>query len=486
MFLFEIILILLFATIGYLVLTTVFPPLNLPRSIPTVPFYVSLLPVFTSVDQEEIYNKYLREKLEKYGAVKLFFASRWNILVTRPEYLQTIFKNEELFAKSGNQKKTPYSVLADYTGDNVISSHGKEWKLYRSIMTQSIQFPQLEPVLKNTEKFIESIRKEVGKKGKALNVSDKIQRFCLENICECVLGIKPDAIASEAGELHERIKFVKKQIFNPVYLNFPILDRLPIPSRLDARKEVHAFRKYFCELVKRNKNEDSHTFAGHKLQMALETGKITAKQFTDNVIITMVAGHENPQLLLTSLLYVIAKYPVYQTKLREEVQSLGDKLQWSAFQDLPVLNSIMYETLRLYPPLGQIINRCTTSRTTMGDSINIPRGTYVGYNNFGTGRDILVWGPDANEFKPERWGITLEDIQNNFSQAKRTSRLPAFHGRSRACIGEKFALLETKVALAKIVDCFELSLDKSWKEQLTPAGPICPLLLSLKFKSLRE
>ena len=64
------------------------------------------------MDQEEIYNYYMREKLEKYGAAKLYFASRWNIVIIEPELLLQLFKNENIYAKSGNQEKIPYSVLA--------------------------------------------------------------------------------------------------------------------------------------------------------------------------------------------------------------------------------------------------------------------------------------------------------------------------------------------------------------------------------------
>ena len=62
------------------------PPTH-PKNIPAVPFYVALLPLFKDVDQEDNYHKYLEKPLREHGAVKIFFAARWNIIVQRSGYL---------------------------------------------------------------------------------------------------------------------------------------------------------------------------------------------------------------------------------------------------------------------------------------------------------------------------------------------------------------------------------------------------------------
>lgn len=462
----------------YFVLSTIFPPLNFPKNIPTIPFYVSLLPLIYDIDQEEIYDKYLREKVEKYGAVKIYFASQWNILVTKPQYLQQIFKYEDIFSKSGNQKKAPHSLLSLYTGDNVISAHGDNWKLYRKIITQSIQFPNSAPVVKNTKKLVSLIREEL-EENDLLAISDFIQRFCLANIGDSMLGVDLHALDTGNSIIHQRINYVKRQIFHPFYLSFPFFDSLPIPSRLKARQVVKEFRKDYCKIVQLSSQKDT---AGYKLTEALKNHQIDDKQFSDNAVIIMVAGHENPQLLLTSLLYVLAKHPKYQNKMRQALKLIDA----SAIAKLPILNAIIYETLRMYPPLGQIINRRTTTPVVLGKDIFIPKGVYVGYNNFGTGRDPEVWGSDSQNFQPERWGQTYEDISKEFAGAKWSCRLPAFHGRKRACIGEKFALFEVKVALAGIISNFHLSLAPDWQDKLSPAGPIGPRMLKLQMKAVDE
>ena len=41
-----------------------------------------------------------------------------------------MFRNEQIYAKAGSQKKIPRSVIASLVGDNIINSHGEKRKLY--------------------------------------------------------------------------------------------------------------------------------------------------------------------------------------------------------------------------------------------------------------------------------------------------------------------------------------------------------------------
>ena len=94
------------------------PPRH-PRKIPAVPFWVTLLPLFKTVDQQETFRKYIAEPLYTHGAVKIFFAGRWNVIIQRPAYLSEVFKKEHVYQKSGNHEKIPQSVLAEFLGQRI-------------------------------------------------------------------------------------------------------------------------------------------------------------------------------------------------------------------------------------------------------------------------------------------------------------------------------------------------------------------------------
>lgn len=439
----------LIVVLAFLVIKVTFPPRNFPRNIPTIPFYVSMLPMVTTMDQTEVFDRYLREPLAKYGAVNLYFALRWNVVVSRPDLLLYIFKNEKVFQKSGNQHKIPYSVLAHYTGDNVISSLGDKWSRYRKVVTSLVQHPDTSSISAHTQQAVADMETHP--------LPGVLQRLAMANICTLVLGVD----AAMADKWLPRITAIKREIFRPIFMAFSWLE-LVVPSRRKVRTMVTEVKQsYYLDLQRLARPGR----AIDKLAVAEANHELTHQQVLDNATILMVAGHENPQLLMMSLLFVVAKYRLCRQLINP------------AFRD-----AVICETLRMYPPLGQIVNRKTTTAIEL-DGILIPKGVYVGYHNYATGRDALVWErPD--EFNPLRWGSTPEEIWSNFSRAKHLATLPAFHGGSRACLGQKLALFECRELLDQICRYYDLEIEEDWNERFTPAGPICPVQLSLKFNRI--
>lgn len=139
-------------------------------------------------------------------------------------------------------------------------------------------------------------------------------------------------------------------------------------------------------------------------------------------------------------------------------------------QNITYLTSVIYETLRLYPPISQLINRRTTQDTLLGGTIPIPEGTYVGYYAYSTNRDREAWGPRADEFWPERWGTNVEEIAMNYRRANSRCNFITFHGGRRACLGERFTLFATRIMLVEIIRRVRWKLDRNWIDRMTPVS----------------
>lgn len=170
------------------------PPRH-PRNIPAVPFWVALLPFFKDVDQSDIFQKYIDEPLRTHGAVKLFFGAQWNILVHRPSFVNEIFRDEDLYRKSGNHEKIPHSVLAAFLGDNIISSHGATWKTYQGVIKPGLlrKFDP-EPIAKHAAQLSDLIQQATkqsgGGGGGGVAVQDLLQRYSVANCSEVLLGME--------------------------------------------------------------------------------------------------------------------------------------------------------------------------------------------------------------------------------------------------------------------------------------------------------
>ncbi|KAK4184973.1 cytochrome P450-DIT2 [Podospora australis] len=487
----------------FLYITVLRPPSH-PQNIPAIPFWVALLPFFKRVDQSEIFACYLQEPLRKHGAVKLFFGARWNVLVHRPAYLAEIFREEDLYQKSGNQKKIPHSVIASYLGDNIISAHGEVWKGYKAVVKPGLQRNDFDVgrLSKNAETFCQLLTEAQGKAGDGggVAVQDLLQRYSVANCSEVVLQTDFDALSSPNASINLLQTAVKLEIFKPIFLNFPILDRLPFPSRQRARETVNKFRQELRRgLVDSHRHNDGlHVTLiekggglGRRMLDARESGKWSEKQLLDNLAVAFVAGQENPQLCLISTLYLLAKHSWAQARLHDEISTLGDDCALRQNQEalatkLPFLTSVIYESLRLFPPIGQLVNRKTADHALLGGSIMIPRNTYVGYNCYSTNRDPSAWGPTADMFDPSRWGTDTATIQKQYRQRRMKAEFISFHGGRRACLGERFAMLELRVTLVTLVRTFTWVLDPSWVDRKTPAGPLYPWALRLVFTRRSE
>ncbi|KAM9909034.1 hypothetical protein OXX69_005817 [Metschnikowia pulcherrima] len=479
MFAIDWLLITLCIVAAYWLRCLVLPPSNFPRNIPTIPFYVVFIPIFTDWDQEKTFKRFFRAKLEKHGAVKVYFASKWNVLVTRPEYVAQVLRNNEVFEKSGNSEKIPFAVTSEYLGDNIISAGNDRWRRYRKVMTNSILFPDHKPLAGHVQGLISVLDTKYGVNN-IVSVPDIISRFFLACVGDCVIGCNLD-IDMNGESVLSRVKYLKRQIFRPMFMTFPSLDKLRLPSRQRAKGAIKEFKALLrCKILQERTYENSERL-GSNLANAYETGEITEKQFEDNAIIALVAGHENPEMLLTTVLYLLAKHPHIQSELRTKLSEadINEK------EDVPFLNAVIFESLRMYPPIAQLVNRITRQSVVLGKDIHIPKGVYVGNNSFITQRDQGYW-PNADSFMPERWGTTDKEIMKKYTLAKSKCEITAFHGRNRACLGEKFALVEVRKATIAIVEKFEFSLDPNWKERITPTGPIWPVQLSLHMTKLSE
>lgn len=154
---------------------------------------------------------------------------------------------------------------------------------------------------------------------------------------------------------------------------------------------------------------------------------------------------------------LLAQNPEWQERLRTEVkQKLGDKkgdkdriLSSNDLSQMKLMQNIILETLRLYPPVPVDV-KCAAIDDVLPGGYKVPAGTRISFDPYILGRTDKIWGPDVLEFNPDRW--------NKFSTLPSPYDFPVFQAGPRICLGEALAKFEASLLLGVLVDRFRISL----------------------------
>lgn len=150
----------------------------------------------------------------------------------------------------------------------------------------------------------------------------------------------------------------------------------------------------------------------------------------------------------------LINHPKIFSKLREEIKSVvGNSrlVQESDVANLPYLQAIVKEALRLYPPLPVTTRECRQACKIQG--FDVPQNTTVLINLYAIMRDPELW-ENPNEFYPERFLANCSKNQQADDAAENPNFLTFGAGR-RACPGGKLGMTMMHAAVAAMVQCFD-------------------------------
>ncbi|KAH9934006.1 cytochrome P450 [Epithele typhae] len=214
---------------------------------------------------------------------------------------------------------------------------------------------------------------------------------------------------------------------------------------------------------------------------ASEKDRLPDEEVLAQMSALVLAAMDTTSSALGRTLQTLAEHPEAQARLREEVTNAlenadSGRLSYDELMGLPYLDSICRETLRMYPPLTEL-GRFSLRRAlqdavlpvgvpvkgtdgSLITEIPIPKGTMVHFGIMGANRNPALWGPDANEWKPERWLSPLPEAVTNAPTPGVYSHLMTFNGGGRSCIGFKFSQMEMKVVLSTLIRHFIFEVPK--------------------------
>jgi len=188
-----------------------------------------------------------------------------------------------------------------------------------------------------------------------------------------------------------------------------------------------------------------------------------------NQVITFLAGgHETTANTLAFALYFLANDPKVFAKARAEVDQVWgtDEPSFEQVGKLRYVRRIVDESLRLWPT-APVFAREARFDTELCGQLPLRSGEWVVVLTAALHRDPATWGPDAEEFDPDRFAPER-------AKGRPKHAFMPFGTGMRACIGRQFALHEAVLALGIIVRRYDLRPDPEYRLRIREALTVGP------------
>ncbi|KAL0907078.1 hypothetical protein M5K25_025620 [Dendrobium thyrsiflorum] len=395
-----------------------------------------------------------------HGKTFLFwFGTRPRLAFAEPEMVKEVLLNTSSGAGVFERmQETP--LVKCLLGDGLFRLRGQKWAKHRRIISPAFN---MERVKEWVPVMVASTLRMIGKwdkenEGKAtfeIEVHKELHNFTADVISRVAFGSSYDE-GKRIFQLQEEQMINVSHAIQQVYI--PGFRFLPTESNKrmwSIDKEIEALLK---KLVQSNQDTDKNSryllnlmICAKKHQKQEE--RIETQEIIEECKAFYFAGKETGANFLTWVLILLASYPDWQQKVREEVIKICGQQHVPEAEDLGKLNlvnMILCETLRLYPPVVSL-TRQTCKNVKLG-ALNIPAGTQLYIPILAIHHDVNIWGEDANEFNPLR-----------FSDTKRhMAAFVPFGLGARICIGQNLVMMEAKLALAIILQHYIFKISSSY------------------------
>lgn len=209
-----------------------------------------------------------------------------------------------------------------------------------------------------------------------------------------------------------------------------------------------------------------------------ETGERLDDQNIRYQILTfLIAGHETTSSALSFALYFLAGNPGLAQRAVEETDAvLGtDPDVVPSYEQVPrlrYLRRVLDESLRLWPPAPGF-GREPREATVIGGRYAMTPEDHAVVLLPRVHRDPAAWGPDADEFNPDRF------LPEN-SRGRMPHALKMFGTGERSCIGRQFALHEAVLVLARLLRRYEISAEPGYRLRVAERPTLMPHGLRLR------
>ena len=304
---------------------------------------------------------------------------------------------------------------------------------------------------------------KAAKQGANIDLQSDLMRYTVDTIAGLAFGAEVNTLESDHDVIQRHLDQIFPTLFGRVLAPFPTWRwwRSPANRRLDASlvEVLRAVNQFVAQARQRMAaNPALHQQPGNLLEAMLAAADqpdsgMDDSQVAGNVLTMLLAGEDTTANTLAWMFHLLWNNPEALGQASEEVRSVchpGNVPSLEQLTGLDYVEACVHETMRL-KPVAPILPLQVQRDVVIGD-LQLQPGTVV-INMMRVDSVSDAYFPQAAQFKPERW--LVDGDQSPMAQSAKRISMP-FGAGPRICPGRYLALLEMKMAIATLLNEFDI------------------------------
>lgn len=391
---------------------------------------------------------FLLNAYEKYGPVFSFTMVGQTFTYLLGTEASTLFfnsKNEDLNAEEVYSKLTT-PVFGEGVAYDVPNARFMEQKKIFKTGLNIARFRMHVPIIEQeTREYFKSWA-DAGEK----DLFEALSQLIILTSSHCLHGPEIRKLLNESDKIAKLYQDLDGGFTHAAWL---LPGWIPFPSFIKRDKANAEMQRIFIQIVqKRRQSEPQDDMLQTLIDSTYKSGDhLTDKEVVGMLIGLLMAGQHTSSTTSSWMGFFLAKNKHIQQDLYEEQRRVWPKdapLNYDHLKNMNLLDRCVKETLRMRPPLMTMMRLCKRPLQILG--FTIPPGHQVCVSPPVNHRIKDTWGPDAEEFNPDRFlDISMSTDKFKF--------VPFGAGRHR-CIGEYFAFVQIKAIWSVLLRKYEFEL----------------------------
>lgn len=403
---------------------------------------------FWSIKKYRENNVWWRESLRIMQEYKSFYGFKIftlnSVMVGDPALARVV-----LTGSADDFPKGPLYRKLGLLPGGLLTTNGGVWRHDRRLLYSTFSHAATLGMLPIFNEHLDALMEYFGTTGPEHDMSAVFCRLTLDIVVHAGFGRPSRSLLNgHADEMARAVSDALDESIRRLLDLNPLLKFWP-PRLLRARRTLRRLTRVTREVIadsRAGKRTGKNTLIDLMLR-ATEGGQWTLSKLLAQSITFTIAGHETTASMLCWTLYELCRHPEVVSKLRAEADAAlardsnpNDHVTAEHLEAMPYLRCVLKESLRLHPPVTTI-SRQTLKEIELGGFV-IPPGWNVGVSIYAIHMSEALWERPA-DFWPERW--------QDASPLKSPFQFLPFSLGPRDCIGQRFAMMEASVIVARML-----------------------------------